>query len=120
MKDRRVGAHACADLPRARRGARRGAPDAALLAPDDAVVRIDAAGVYGADLHIHHGRLKIEAGFTIGHECPPMRTAEVRRSRSPGAVESFPKATPAFANQPAQGTGGSANGDLTDRFSLAT
>ena len=39
-----------------------------LLAPDDAVVRIDASGVCGSDLHIYHGRLKIEPGFTIGHE----------------------------------------------------
>ncbi len=39
-----------------------------LLAPDDALVRIDATGVCGSDLHIYHGRLKIEPGFTIGHE----------------------------------------------------
>ncbi|HTA05033.1 MAG TPA: alcohol dehydrogenase catalytic domain-containing protein, partial [Solirubrobacteraceae bacterium] len=39
-----------------------------LAAPDDAVVRIDATGVCGSDLHIYHGRLKIEQGFTIGHE----------------------------------------------------
>ncbi len=39
-----------------------------LQAPDDAVVRVDATGVCGSDLHIYHGRLKIEPGFTIGHE----------------------------------------------------
>src|SRR5258708_2243043 len=39
-----------------------------LLAPDDAVVHVDATGVCGSDLHIYHGRLKIEPGFTIGHE----------------------------------------------------
>ena len=39
-----------------------------LQAPDDAVVHIDATGVCGSDLHIYHGRLKIEPGFTIGHE----------------------------------------------------
>jgi 2-desacetyl-2-hydroxyethyl bacteriochlorophyllide A dehydrogenase len=39
-----------------------------LVAPDDAIVRIDATGVCGSDLHIYHGRLKIEPGFTIGHE----------------------------------------------------
>jgi 2-desacetyl-2-hydroxyethyl bacteriochlorophyllide A dehydrogenase len=39
-----------------------------LLAPDDVVLRIDASGVCGSDLHIYHGRLPIEAGFTIGHE----------------------------------------------------
>jgi len=43
-------------------------PAPELLAPDDAVVRIDATGVCGSDLHIYHGRLKIEPGFTIGHE----------------------------------------------------
>src|SRR5438067_8943352 len=35
---------------------------------DDAVVRVEAAGVCGSDLHIYHGRVKIEPGFTIGHE----------------------------------------------------
>ncbi len=39
-----------------------------LREPDDAVVRVDATGVCGSDLHIYHGRLPIEAGFTIGHE----------------------------------------------------
>jgi 2-desacetyl-2-hydroxyethyl bacteriochlorophyllide A dehydrogenase len=43
-------------------------PAPRLLAPDDAVVRIDVTGVCGSDLHIYHGRLKIEPGFTIGHE----------------------------------------------------
>src|SRR5437868_11279831 len=36
--------------------------------PADAVVRIDASGICGSDLHIYHGRVKIEPGFTIGHE----------------------------------------------------
>ena len=39
-----------------------------LIAPDDAIVRVDVTGVCGSDLHIYHGRLKIEPGFTIGHE----------------------------------------------------
>jgi len=34
----------------------------------DAVVRIDSSGVCGSDLHIYHGRVQIEPGFTIGHE----------------------------------------------------
>ncbi|MGH2878051.1 MAG: zinc-binding dehydrogenase [Solirubrobacteraceae bacterium] len=34
----------------------------------DAIVRIEATGVCGSDLHIYHGRVKIEPGFTIGHE----------------------------------------------------
>jgi 2-desacetyl-2-hydroxyethyl bacteriochlorophyllide A dehydrogenase len=32
------------------------------------VIRIDATGVCGSDLHIYHGRVKIEPGFTMGHE----------------------------------------------------
>src|SRR3954464_6420781 len=43
-------------------------PDPELQAPDDAIVRISATGVCGSDLHIFHGRVKIEPGFTIGHE----------------------------------------------------
>ena len=43
-------------------------PDPELEAPTDALVRIDATGVCGSDLHIYHGRIAIEPGFTIGHE----------------------------------------------------
>jgi len=43
-------------------------PEPQLQAPDDAVVRIRATGVCGSDLHIFHGRIQIEPGFTIGHE----------------------------------------------------
>src|SRR3954452_11444504 len=43
-------------------------PEPELLAPDDALVRIEATGVCGSDLHIYHGRIAIEPGFTIGHE----------------------------------------------------
>ncbi|HEY7150162.1 MAG TPA: alcohol dehydrogenase catalytic domain-containing protein, partial [Solirubrobacterales bacterium] len=39
-----------------------------LLAPDDAIVRVQASGICGSDLHIYHGRVQIEPGFTIGHE----------------------------------------------------
>ncbi len=39
-----------------------------LIEPTDAIVRIEASGVCGSDLHIYHGRVKIEPGFTIGHE----------------------------------------------------
>ena len=31
-------------------------------------MRIEATGVCGSDLHIYHGRVQIERGFTIGHE----------------------------------------------------
>jgi 2-desacetyl-2-hydroxyethyl bacteriochlorophyllide A dehydrogenase len=37
-------------------------------APDDALVRVGATGVCGSDLHIYHGRVQVEPGFTIGHE----------------------------------------------------
>ncbi|HXW58420.1 MAG TPA: alcohol dehydrogenase catalytic domain-containing protein, partial [Solirubrobacteraceae bacterium] len=40
----------------------------AIERPDDAVVRIEASGVCGSDLHIYHGRTPVEQGFTIGHE----------------------------------------------------
>ncbi len=43
-------------------------PDPELLAPDDAIVRITASGVCGSDLHIYHGHVQVEPGFTIGHE----------------------------------------------------
>ncbi len=37
-------------------------------AGDDAVVRVEASGICGSDLHIYHGRVPVEPGFTIGHE----------------------------------------------------
>ena len=43
-------------------------PDPELVAADDAVVRIEASGICGSDLHIYHGRVPVEQGFTIGHE----------------------------------------------------
>ena len=43
-------------------------PDPELESPGDAIVRVDASGVCGSDLHIYHGRVAIEPGFTIGHE----------------------------------------------------
>jgi len=43
-------------------------PDPEPLAPDDAVVRVEASGICGSDLHIYHGRVPVEPGFTIGHE----------------------------------------------------
>src|SRR3954449_10872373 len=39
-----------------------------LVAADDAVVRVEASGICGSDLHIFHGRVPVEQGFTIGHE----------------------------------------------------
>jgi 2-desacetyl-2-hydroxyethyl bacteriochlorophyllide A dehydrogenase len=43
-------------------------PEPELQARDDAVVRVEATGVCGSDLHIYHGRVEIEPGFTLGHE----------------------------------------------------
>jgi len=43
-------------------------PEPELIEAEDAIVRIEATGVCGSDLHIFHGRVQIEPGFTIGHE----------------------------------------------------
>jgi threonine dehydrogenase-like Zn-dependent dehydrogenase len=43
-------------------------PDPELTGPGDAIVRVEASGVCGSDLHIYHGRVKIEPGFVLGHE----------------------------------------------------
>jgi 2-desacetyl-2-hydroxyethyl bacteriochlorophyllide A dehydrogenase len=43
-------------------------PEPEVGSPDEAVIRVEATGVCGSDLHIYHGRVKIEPGFTIGHE----------------------------------------------------
>jgi 2-desacetyl-2-hydroxyethyl bacteriochlorophyllide A dehydrogenase len=43
-------------------------PEPELTDRDDAVVRIEASGICGSDLHIYHGRVQIAPGFTIGHE----------------------------------------------------
>jgi 2-desacetyl-2-hydroxyethyl bacteriochlorophyllide A dehydrogenase len=43
-------------------------PEPELQAPDDAIVAVEVTGICGSDLHILHGRVKIEPGFTLGHE----------------------------------------------------
>ena len=43
-------------------------PEPELMAADDAIVGVEATGVCGSDLHILHGRVPVETGFTIGHE----------------------------------------------------
>jgi 2-desacetyl-2-hydroxyethyl bacteriochlorophyllide A dehydrogenase len=43
-------------------------PEPELTRPDDAIVQINASGICGSDLHIYHGRVPVERGFTIGHE----------------------------------------------------
>jgi 2-desacetyl-2-hydroxyethyl bacteriochlorophyllide A dehydrogenase len=43
-------------------------PEPELSSPDEAIVRVEATGICGSDLHILHGRVPVEPGFTIGHE----------------------------------------------------
>jgi 2-desacetyl-2-hydroxyethyl bacteriochlorophyllide A dehydrogenase len=43
-------------------------PEPELAGRDDAIVAIGVSGICGSDLHIYHGRVKMEPGFTIGHE----------------------------------------------------
>ncbi len=43
-------------------------PDPELEGPGDAIVKVEATGVCGSDLHIYHGRVQIDPGFIIGHE----------------------------------------------------
>jgi 2-desacetyl-2-hydroxyethyl bacteriochlorophyllide A dehydrogenase len=43
-------------------------PEPELLERDDAIVRVEATGVCGSDLHIYHGRVSMEEGFILGHE----------------------------------------------------
>jgi 2-desacetyl-2-hydroxyethyl bacteriochlorophyllide A dehydrogenase len=43
-------------------------PEPEITRPDEAIVQIEASGICGSDLHIYHGRVKIEPGFVIGHE----------------------------------------------------
>jgi 2-desacetyl-2-hydroxyethyl bacteriochlorophyllide A dehydrogenase len=39
-----------------------------LTGAQDAIVRVESSGVCGSDLHIYHGRVRIERGFVLGHE----------------------------------------------------
>jgi alcohol dehydrogenase len=43
-------------------------PEPEPQAQDEAVIRVEATGVCGSDLHIYHGRVAVEPGFTLGHE----------------------------------------------------
>jgi 2-desacetyl-2-hydroxyethyl bacteriochlorophyllide A dehydrogenase len=43
-------------------------PEPELGAAAEAIVRVEASGVCGSDLHIYHGRVEVEPGFTLGHE----------------------------------------------------
>ncbi len=43
-------------------------PDPSPPDSQGAVVRVERAAICGSDLHIYHGRLSPEAGYTVGHE----------------------------------------------------
>src|ERR1700750_478324 len=43
-------------------------PEPVLEHPDEAIIRVEASGVCGSDLHIFHGRVPVDPGTTIGHE----------------------------------------------------
>jgi 2-desacetyl-2-hydroxyethyl bacteriochlorophyllide A dehydrogenase len=43
-------------------------PDPEIGSADEAIVRVEATGICGSDLHLYHGRIQIEPGFTLGHE----------------------------------------------------
>jgi alcohol dehydrogenase len=43
-------------------------PEPEVAAAHEALVRVEASGICGSDLHIFHGRVPVEPGFTIGHE----------------------------------------------------
>ena len=43
-------------------------PDPQIGAADEVLLRVAASGICGSDLHIYHGRVPVEQGFTIGHE----------------------------------------------------
>ena len=44
-------------------------PEPELQDPSDAIVKIDAAGICGSDLHVYHAtHREVEKGFIIGHE----------------------------------------------------
>jgi 2-desacetyl-2-hydroxyethyl bacteriochlorophyllide A dehydrogenase len=43
-------------------------PEPILEHPDEAIIRVEASGICGSDLHIYHGRVPVEPGTTIGHE----------------------------------------------------
>ena len=43
-------------------------PEPELASGDEAIVRVEASGICGSDLHIYHGRVAMEEGFILGHE----------------------------------------------------
>ncbi len=95
-------------------------PDAALGADDEAVVRVEASGVCGSDLHIYHGRVAMEEGFILGHEyvgtVVDVGDAVTTRSRPATASAAATAAPAASASSASAATSTSA----TTRASSAT
>ena len=60
-------------------------PEPELKSADEAIVAISASGICGSDLHIYHGRVKIEPGL---HDRARVRRhgARGRRRRDPGGA----------------------------------
>jgi 2-desacetyl-2-hydroxyethyl bacteriochlorophyllide A dehydrogenase len=61
-------------------------PAPSLGAPDEALIAVQCSGICGSDLHIYHGRVKIEPGFIIGHEfvATVLETGDAVMSVRPG------------------------------------
>jgi 2-desacetyl-2-hydroxyethyl bacteriochlorophyllide A dehydrogenase len=58
-------------------------PDPVLEGRDDAIVAIDASGICGSDLHIYHGRVKIDSVAVLG--LGPVGLCAVRVAIAAGA-----------------------------------
>jgi alcohol dehydrogenase len=43
-------------------------PEPAIVAPTDAIVRVQRAGICGSDLHFFHGKAPMDPGTIMGHE----------------------------------------------------
>ncbi len=43
-------------------------PEPELTSATDVIIRTEASGICGSDLHIYRGRVQVEQGFTLGHE----------------------------------------------------
>jgi threonine dehydrogenase-like Zn-dependent dehydrogenase len=57
--------------------------DPEILNPRDAIIKVTSTAICGSDLHIYHGRVSIEPGFTLGHEYVGTVVAVVEEGRNP-------------------------------------
>ena len=75
-------------------------PDPEITSPDEALIRVEATGICGSDLHLIHGRIKIEQGFTtdvVGWEGSwqtlgdfPVRPGDMFEPQGTGVAEDEP------------------------------